>query len=66
MKETQIKVIADLIKIKSNLLHPLEIEPRIVSNNATYHVLETIIAVLMDKYEINYREIMEYLKFNSN
>lgn len=60
-KEIQTKIIADLIKMKSYLIPQWTNNPDVINPNITYCVFETIIAVLMDKYEIKYRDVREIL-----
>ena len=61
-KETQTKVIVDLLKMKSHLIPQYPLADRNVINpNITYCILETIIASLMDKYGIKDRDIREIL-----
>ena len=61
-KEIQTKIIADLIKIKIHLIPQFPVNnPDIINPNITYCVFETIIAILMDKYNIKDRDIREIL-----
>ncbi len=60
-KETQIRVIIDLMKVRNKWLSPLEYSDISIHNNTTYSVIETLIAVLMDKYEINSSDIREIM-----
>ena len=60
-KQIKAKVVTDLMRIKSKLL-PNFIENRnLVNSNITYCVLETIIAVLMDEYKLDQKDIREAL-----
>ena len=61
-KEIKTKVIIDLMKIRSHLLpNGVLNNQSIINPNITYCVLETIIAVLMDKYGIKSKDIRDLL-----
>jgi hypothetical protein len=61
MKE-KIEVLADLYELKMNLLQPFNQGNRLIEQNTTYVVIETLIAVLMDKYKIKYEEVVSVLQ----
>lgn len=55
--------IADLYELKMSLARPLRYESHaFVEPNITYTVIETLIAVFMDKYKVNDRRVSEILR----
>ena len=64
-KEFKAKIIADLMKIRSHLIpeYPLNnpMNNPVVNTNTTYCILSTIIAVLMDKYDVSDRDVRDIL-----
>lgn len=60
-KELQTRLIVNLIKIKNGLLTQAPLDPRTIYPNYTFCVLETIIATLIDKYNLRPEDIKKYL-----
>lgn len=55
--------IADLYELKKSLMRPLSFESRgWVEPNITYTVIETLIAVFMDKYKVDYRRVEQVFR----
>lgn len=57
--------IADLYELKMNLYKPL-LDSSLIQPNITYSVIETLIAVFMDKYKIDYKKVQRILSERSN
>ena len=55
--------IADLYELKRSLMRPLSFESRAWAEpNITYAVIETLIAVFMDKYKVDNRLLTQVLR----
>lgn len=56
--------IADLFELKGNILaqtRQFDFTSPIVENNTTYSLMQTLIALFCDKYDVNYEQVLDIL-----
>lgn len=53
--------IADLYEVKKGLMLPFPLEYQEVRSNVAYSIIETLIAVFMDKYNVKYEDVRDIL-----